>query len=220
MKGDIQRAWWIKPISRRSPTQTCGHVMLSFLSPETANDVLAHGLFICQKKVYMEKCKKEPLHCLKCHGWGHLACDCSAAFDMCGTCTQRHRTDTCKNTARPHCISCGTAGHASWSRACPVFQWRCNEMNNRLEDNNMPYFPTAEPWTQVREPPKVVYVMSPPPCPVQHSGNGIGMTQATLLWKKACAAARRAPPSSQQAPQPAMSGNSSNEGPPTHTSSP
>ena len=121
-RGDIQRARWIKPVSRWSPTQTCGHVMLLFLSPEMANDVLAHSLFICQKKVYAEKCKKEPLHCLKCHGWGHMARNCSAASDMCGTCAQHHRTDTCKNSARPHCVSCCTAGHASWDRACPVFQ--------------------------------------------------------------------------------------------------
>ena len=66
--GAIQRARWIKLISRWSPTQTCGHVILSFLLPNTANEALAHSLFICQKKVYVEKCKKEPLCCLKCHG--------------------------------------------------------------------------------------------------------------------------------------------------------
>ena len=59
--GVIQRARWIKPISRQSPTQTCSHVILLFLSPDTANEVLAHGLFICQKKVYVEKCKRSPL---------------------------------------------------------------------------------------------------------------------------------------------------------------
>ena len=211
--GDIQRARWIKPISRRLPAQTCGHVILLFHSPDTANEALAHGLFICQKKVYAEKCKKEPLRCLKCHGWGHLARDCSAAFDTCGTCAQCHRTDTCKNTARPHCVSCGTVGHASCARACLVFQRKCNKMNDRLEDNNMPYFPTAEPWTQVSEPPKVVYVMPPPPRPAQHSWNNNGMTQSTLPWKTAGAAARGMPPSSQQPPRQARNNNSEHEGP-------
>ena len=120
--GDIQRVRWIKPISRQLPAQTCSHIILSFTSPDTANEASAHGLFICQKKVYAEKCKKEPLHCLKCHGWGHLAHDCSATFDTCSTCTQHHRADTCKNMAWPHCVSCGTVEHASWARACPVFQ--------------------------------------------------------------------------------------------------
>ena len=161
--GDIVKAHWCKPTARRSPRQTCGHAVFSFLSPEAANQVLTQGLFVCQKKVYAEKCKKEPLRCLKCHGWGHMACDCLAQHDTCGTCVQRHRMDTCMNIAHPHCISCGTAGHASWDRSCLVFVRKCSDMNNRLDKNNMPYFPTSEAWTQVREPPKMVYVMPPPP---------------------------------------------------------
>ena len=211
--GDIQRARWIKPISRQSPAQTCSHSILSFTSSDTANEALAHSLFICQKKVYAEKCKKEPLRCLKCHSWGHLAHDCSATFNTCSTCTQRHRMDTCKNTAQPHCVSCSTAGHASWARACPVFQWKCNEMNDHLEDNNMPYFPTAELWMQVREPPKVVYVIPPPPRSAQHSGNNNRMAQSTLPWKTAGASTRGAPPLSQQLPQQARNDNSGPKGP-------
>jgi len=111
--GAINRARWIKPVSRRSPSQTCGHAIFSLSSPQSANDVLANGLVIHQKKVYVEKCKREPLRCLKCHGWGHMARDCQATTDTCGTCAQRHRTDTCGNTARPHCVSCGVGGHAS-----------------------------------------------------------------------------------------------------------
>ena len=57
--GDIVRARWIKPVTRRSPSQTCGHAVLVFSTLEAANEALAHGLFICQKKVYAKKCKKE-----------------------------------------------------------------------------------------------------------------------------------------------------------------
>ena len=71
-KDDIVWARWIKLVTKRSPLQICGHLILSCLSSETANEVLANGLFICHKKVYMEKCKKEPLQCLKCHHWNHL----------------------------------------------------------------------------------------------------------------------------------------------------
>ena len=60
----MMKARWIKPAARRSPSQTCSHMILSFSSPVPANDTLAYGLFICQKKVYAEKCKKEPLRCL------------------------------------------------------------------------------------------------------------------------------------------------------------
>ena len=86
-KGIIAWARWIKPISRRSPTQTCCHAIFSLKSPQAANSILTHGMVVHQKKVYAEKCKKEPLRCLKCHGWGQMARECSAAVDTCGMCT-------------------------------------------------------------------------------------------------------------------------------------
>ena len=61
VKGSICRARWIKPVERCSTKQTCGHAIFSFPSPQAANDMLAGGLYVCQKKVYGEKCKKEPL---------------------------------------------------------------------------------------------------------------------------------------------------------------
>jgi hypothetical protein len=183
-KGDILQARWIKPASRRSPSQTCGHAILSLTSPQAANEILSHGLFICHKKVYAEKCKKEPLRCLKCHGWSHLARDCLAAHDTCGTCSQRHRTSNCTNTQRPHCVPCGIAGHASWDRNCPIFQRKCSELNDRVDENNMPYFPTVEIWTQVREPPKTIYVSTAPPPPrsAQNDRHRAHNTQSTLPW--------------------------------------
>ena len=69
--GGIVRARWIKPVARCKPSQTCGHLILSFQFPQPANDTLAYGLYIGQKKVFAEKCKWELLWCLKCHGWGH-----------------------------------------------------------------------------------------------------------------------------------------------------
>ena len=112
-KGDIVRVRWIKPVARQAPHQTCGHAIFTFQTPQATNEVLVNGMFVQQKKIYAEKCKREPLRWLKCHGWGHMVHDCVASVDTCGTCAQRHRTDACTNTARPHCVSCGTAGHAS-----------------------------------------------------------------------------------------------------------
>ena len=168
-KGDIVRVRWIKPVARRAPHQTCGHAIFTFQTPQAANEVLINGMFVQQKKIYAEKCKREPLRCLKCHGWGHMVRDCVASVDTCGTCVQRHRTDVCTNMARPHCVSCGTAGHASWDQSCPIFQHKCSETDEQLEDNKLPYFPTGEAWTQVQEPPKVVYVVPPPSLPTHAS---------------------------------------------------
>jgi len=62
-KGEVIKARWIKPAVRRRPSQTCSHLILSFQTPQSANDTLANSLFICQKKVYTEKCKDAPLRC-------------------------------------------------------------------------------------------------------------------------------------------------------------
>ena len=165
-KGDIIKARWIKPAARWAPHQTCGHTIFTFQTPQAANEVFINRMFVQQKKIYMEKCKREPLRCLMCHGWGHMVCDCSASVNTCGMCAQRHRTDTCTNMAQPHCVSCGRAGHASWARSCPVFQRKCSEIDE--QDNKLPYFPMDKAWTQVREPPKVIYVVLPLP-PTVHT---------------------------------------------------
>ena len=113
-----------------------------------------------------------------------MVCDCVASVDTCGMCVQRHRMDACTNAARPHCVSCGTVGHASWDRSCPVFQRKCSEMDEQLEDNKLPYFPTGEAWTQVQEPPKVVYVVLPPPLSTHAplSSRTVPRQYQSMLW--------------------------------------
>ena len=171
--------------------QTCGHLILTLQMAAAVNEVLAHGLLMCHKKVYAEKCKKEPIQCLKCHRWGHLARACSTAGDTCGTCAQKHRTDTCTNKDKPYCVPCGKLGHVSWDRGCLVFQNKCNEVNDRMEENSMPYFPMSEIWMQVQEPPKVVYIMPPQARDSQQSGPGQGanptqdgMPRAGTRWEE------------------------------------
>ena len=56
-------------------------------------------------------------------------------------------------------------GHASWSRFCPVFIRKCDEMNGRLMENVMPYFPTDEPWMHTMKPLKSTYYLPPQPLP-------------------------------------------------------
>ena len=115
------QAHWIKPLYHRAAEQTCRHVLAVMTRPKDANKILTDGLIICQKRVCAEKCKKEPTHCLKCHGWGHLSYDCQLPYSICGTCSSRHRTPECSNRDKPHCTSCHVDGHPSWDRRCPVF---------------------------------------------------------------------------------------------------
>ena len=154
-------ACWIKPPYCRAVEQTCGHVLAVMTRPEDANTVLTDGLIICQKRVYAEKCKKEPTCCLKCHGWGHLSYDCQQPFSTCGTCAGHHQTSDCTNRNRPRCVSCRMDGHPSWDHRCPAFLNKCHDMDMRMTENQMPYYPTADPWTHALRPPKPT-----PPAPV------------------------------------------------------
>ena len=93
--GLLLHACWIKPAYRRARDQTCGHIILVTSTADVTNKILTNGLLIFQKRVYAEKCKKEPTCCLKCQGWDHLSYNCMQVYDTCGTCTGWHRTSSC-----------------------------------------------------------------------------------------------------------------------------
>ena len=166
--GSLLHMRWIKPPYRRTREQTCGHIILVASAAEVANKILTNGLLVCQKRVYTKKCKKEPTCCLKCQGWDHLSYNCAQDFDTCRTCAGCHKTASCSPGVQLRCVSCRTEGHASWSRFCPAFNHKCDEMNGRLTKNAMPYFPTDEPWTHVVKPLKPP--LYPPPPASHHLG--------------------------------------------------
>lgn len=154
-RGSIGAARWIKPVNRRQIHQTMAHLAIRYSSPEAANQALLNGIFVCGTRVMSIKGKREPIRCLKCHGWDHMAGACTKD-DRCGTCGGDHRTSTC-NSRVFYCTPCGANGHASWSRDCPTFTLKCALMDKRLPENCMPYYPTDEEWTQVAAP------TNPPP---------------------------------------------------------
>jgi len=67
---------WVKPIQRRAPSQKTAHLILSLTDIKAANRAIANGLTICNRRTRVEKIKKEPTRCLKCHGWNHYANEC------------------------------------------------------------------------------------------------------------------------------------------------
>jgi hypothetical protein len=137
---------WAKPINRRSPHQMSAHLIASFSNPEAANRAITNGLIICNKKCHVERIKKEPLRCLKCQGWNHMAKDC-LEINRCSNCAENHRTINCLEPRKKRCVSCKSEEHASWSRGCPAFLKKVDELNARSPDNLLPYYPTADPWT-------------------------------------------------------------------------
>lgn len=74
-KGTIVTANWIKPPSKRSKDQTCGHRIFTISEPEAANKLIRNQLYIEGKVIQVSKLLTEPRCCLKCQkvGAGHLA---------------------------------------------------------------------------------------------------------------------------------------------------
>ena len=151
----IRKARWIKPIGRRRPGQIHAFAILSITSADTANKLIKDGLIICSKLTRPSKQKQEPTQCMKCRRWGHFAAHCQEADDTCGTCGGKHRTNTCDNREKLHCVSCGDNSHASWDRACPEFTKHCAILDERNLLNSMPFFPTEQDWTLVSRPSRI-----------------------------------------------------------------
>ena len=138
---------WAKPIERRSSSQRSAHLILSFTDPVAANRAITNGIQICNKKCRCERTKREPIRCLKCQGWNHIARDCKEVNDTCGICAGEHKTIACPQQDHAQCTSCKSRDHANWNRNCPIFIKKTNEFNIRNPENLLQFFPTTEPWT-------------------------------------------------------------------------
>ena len=143
----MSAARWAKPINRRSPEQRTAHLILTFTSADAANRAITNGLYICNRRCYVERVRREPTRCLKCQGWNHFAKECQVETNKCGNCTKGHRTSDCPTPEERICVSCEVEGHASWSRECPTFIKKLNDLNDRNPENTLQYIPTSEPWT-------------------------------------------------------------------------
>jgi hypothetical protein len=153
--NSIRKARWIKPLNRRRPDQTHAYAILSLFTADDANGLIRNGLVVCGASVRPRKQKQEPMQCMKCRRWGHLATDCSADADTCGRCGDKHRTNMCSDRNKTYCVNCEDITHPSWSRECPEFSRRCLIFDERIPENAMPYFPTEHDWTLITRPAKV-----------------------------------------------------------------
>ena len=62
----------------------------------------------------------------------------------------------------------------------PGFPRKCQELGDCLEDNSLPYFLMLEAWTQVKEPPRIVFVAQPPHLSAAPGRANNGYRQTTL----------------------------------------
>ena len=163
-EGALMSMRWVKPTNcREKADQWTAHLILSFSNVDNANRAILSGLVICQHHTRISKPKKEPVHCMKCHNWNHVAWECTAQHDTCGG--NNHWTKDCINQEKKYCVSCRADDHASWSRSCPVFLKKCEEMDKRTPENSLPFFPALESWTWSPVPPLTVQAarVDPPP---------------------------------------------------------
>lgn len=149
-KKHIETIDWFKPPARRSRGQLKAHVLIVFNDPKAANRAIARDVDVGHLHCKVAKVKSEPMLCRKCQRFNHLARDCNAENDTCGTCaSDRHSTRDCDRRNKPRCVSCDEDGHPSYSRDCPVFTRRCEDHDRRNPENDLPFFPTDEPWTRI-----------------------------------------------------------------------
>jgi hypothetical protein len=174
-KGVLTKIRWIKPPMRRQPDQRFAHIIITFSDAETANRAIVNGLSICHKRVSVAKCRKEPIRCLKCQGWDHVASECVVAkeVNVCGTCGARdHWTSKCNQQGVTYCTSCRTDDHTSWNRGCPTFLRKIDELNARDPANDIPFFPAKETWTWSQSYPSQGRRVPPANVQVNHAQTG------------------------------------------------
>jgi hypothetical protein len=150
-QGSIASTKWIKPLSRRSPSQQNAHLIVRFSSTEAANKALCDGLIICYRRVRLRKLGPEPRRCLKCQKFTsrHSAATCPEV-DTCATCGGSHRSSSCtvQESKEYYCSNCKQKGHASWSKDCPIYKQEAEKANQRSGNQAaFKFFPDSEEWT-------------------------------------------------------------------------
>lgn len=190
-EGGILSTRWVKPMNRRDRAdQRTAHLILTLSNADDANRAILAGLTICNRRLRVAKSKKEPIRCMKCHNWNHVAGECIAKEDTCGTCGEKgHWTKDCTNKEKKRCVSCAADDHASWSRLCPTFLRKCEELDKRTPENNLPFFPSLEAWTWAAtlptSPQYATYAGPPPILP-----RGRNQQERTQLNKEAAPGGR------------------------------
>ena len=144
--NSVVSASWCKRPENRAPNQTMANLKVMCANPETGNLLLSQCIRVEEHIVSVHKDLKQLIRCLRCQEYGHIKDNCTSEF---------HAAANCINKDRPKCVSCGDGStYTSTSPSCPAFMHKLQELEARLPENAMPYFPTGESWTWVMNPPK------------------------------------------------------------------
>jgi hypothetical protein len=148
-EGSIAKAEWIKPIKDRRGEQTVATMRVYHRDAESANAILKQGAYVFNKRVVPKRPHKEPIRCLRCHKFGHERRECRYQIAYCGKCSKVHETEDCRASRNEfQCVNC-FGPHPSYSRECPKFWEKCQQMDQRCPENGLAFYPTDESWTWV-----------------------------------------------------------------------
>jgi hypothetical protein len=168
-------------VEKRTNTQRVAHILITFTDPTSANNAIRDGIAVDQAKLWPSKNRQEPMRCAKCQHFGHIAKECIAHNDTCANCGNNHQTTDCTTKDKQYCTACETTDHSSRDRDCPTFIKRCKSLDKRYPDNQLPYFPMNDEWTQATAPPKPPpYQKLPPPPPKNDHNQQPTLTQQCL----------------------------------------
>jgi len=142
----VTRWGWIRPPSRRSPTQQTAHAHLAISSPEIANRIMDQRLSWGGYRFVAERLIPDPIRCAKCNLYGHKATNCSAA-SICSRCSSEgHWAKDCRSA--PRCAACVKANeketrHPCFDRDCPTLLFLRESRRERRPEDALPRFLTA-----------------------------------------------------------------------------
>ena len=130
-RDTIVKMPWAKPIERRRAGQTVAHLLITVNDVNIANELILKGAIFCNYRATIEKCKRDPIRCLKCQKYArHMAHECTE-LNTCGMCRGAHMTNGCAEQNKKWCVACNSNTHLSWDRDCPTLAKKTEEFNSR-----------------------------------------------------------------------------------------
>ena len=155
--GAVVEAKWIKPAAKRRHGQEVAHVLISFRTPQAANQAIRNRLMVGGRRVHVWKRVPEPFRCAKCLRFRQAAKECREMVKQCGTCgSTKHLMKDCKatNPATFMCKVCDRHGHATWAKDCPAYRTEVAARMRCNPDLQHRFFPTSDPTSWRRADPQ------------------------------------------------------------------
>ena len=118
------KATRIVPLMRkqRNPSALTQSVVIFLKSTREADQLICIGVSVSAREDLEQLDAKRYIpqgqlkQCFNCQGYGHKAAICTRK-PKCGSCSEEHQTNKCKNPTVLKCVLCDD-GHHSWSNEC------------------------------------------------------------------------------------------------------